>query len=120
MTGRKAQLISAQVLLKTKHGLPPADADLTAARITQLLPPADVVESVLGELVRAGFQVGTVVGLTFSLSGPRTLFERYFHLGDADTDHGSIPTQRLPGVLQRAVASVVFPPPPEFGPSNFG
>jgi hypothetical protein len=72
-----------------------------------------------------GFDVGPLVGTSFSITAPVDLFRRSFGddrpfaadeprpAGDAPLD---LPVDRLPDEAARAVRSITFSPPPDFGP----
>jgi hypothetical protein len=80
----------------------------------------------------AGFEVGALVGNNFSITGPTSLFEKFFQVQLARTHRGGLqgvrddgsaceelPTVALPAPLREQVAAVTFTPPPDFGPTAY-
>ena len=119
MTKDADPVISAQVLLKPASGVQPRDRDITAANIASLEPAADVVREVTGALARAGFDVGPVVGPTFSITAVRSVFDRFFGITGAGRKTGEITLAHVPARLRDGVAAITFPPPPDFGPRSY-
>jgi hypothetical protein len=80
----------------------------------------------------AGFSVGTQFAGSFSIAGPRELFERYFgvRLAHPDGQDSSgaapqgqaelqLPLTALPQPLRQKIKAVLFTKAPDFGPGNF-
>ncbi len=116
---KKQALLSAQVLLKPSTGVMPRDADITAANVAALSPEPHTAADIRKRLVDAGFEVGPLVGPSFSITAPPAVFKRVFKLSSPGSDLGEIPLDHLPEPVRRAVAAVTFPSPPDFGPGNF-
>ena len=106
-------------------------ATLSAMVMAVAGPPGGAQDATLRaqrSLGAAGFAVGHAVGPTFSITGDRALFERYFHVNLEPDGHGGIriagsgvyeiPTTNVPASLRPDVAIVTFTPPPAFGPGN--
>jgi len=81
----------------------------------------------------AGFDVGAVVGNSFSISAPASVFENLFKTHLRHKQEGGIvsarvqesgsfelPPQALPWSVAKNVQAVTFTPPPDFGPTRFG
>ena len=119
MTKDEDPVISAQVLLKPSSGNVPRDAVLTAANIKAIVPAPEVVAGATRELASAGFVVGTVVGLSFSITARRSLFDSFFGITAAGVEKGEIPLKAIPARLRHRVVAITFSPPPDFGPSRF-
>lgn len=119
MSKKQAPPISAQVLLKPSTGAMPRDADITAANIDALTPEPHAAEAVRTRLAAAGFELGPLVGPSFSITAPPSVFKRFFRLTSPGSDKGEISLDHLPESVRRGVAAVTFPPPPDFGPGNF-
>lgn len=119
MKRTKDPMISAQVMLKPSSGKMPPDAEITAANIERLKPAPEAVLLVRQSVERAGFEVGPIVGLTFSITARRSLFDQFFGTELTGRVPGNIPLDRLPVNVRRAVVAIVVPPPPEFGPGRF-
>jgi hypothetical protein len=82
------------------------------------------------DLLRSlGFDVGALIGTSFSISAPPWLFQRSFGqappteptVETADgashgPDHHELPVDRLPDEAAAAIEAIVFARPPDFGP----
>jgi hypothetical protein len=119
MSKKPRPQISAQVLLKPASGSMPRDADITAANIRAIAPEPKVAADVARRFKDAGFDVGPVVGATFSITGPASVFTRFFKVASPGSEPGEISLDSVPAPVRRAVAAVIFPSPPDFGPGNF-
>jgi hypothetical protein len=123
-----AAAISALVVLRT-----PETAGAAAGRAGAAGAP-DItrldVEAAQAFFRKAGFEVTDVYAISFSITGPRTVFEATF--GEAIAPEGTGPAtiatapgrlglrlDRLPEPVTRAVAAVTFSPPPAFGPTRY-
>lgn len=72
---------------------------------------------------RAGFQVGPVVGISFSIAGSVTQFEQSFGVradstGERPFAADELPLTALDPALDAHVQAVLFSRPPDFGPGN--
>jgi hypothetical protein len=79
-----------------------------------------------------GFELGTPVGNSVSITGPVHLFQSTFKTrlqpskssgikfasGKAGSDY-QLPTENIPSSLKEHVLAVTFSPPPDFGPTDF-
>jgi hypothetical protein len=119
MSKKQATLTSAQVLLKPSSGAMPRDADITAANVGALSPDPDAADAIRKRLEAAGFDAGPLVGLSFSITAPPSVFKRFFKLTSPGRVKGEIPLDHAPEAFRRGVAAVTFPSPPDFGPGNF-
>jgi hypothetical protein len=124
-------LLSAAVVLRSARGrTPDPSAAITAAGVGDHLPPAEAVESAQAFFRQAGFAVAAGFATAFSITGPRSLFERTF--GDrlrtgpvagstaATREDGALELslERLPAAVACQLAAVAFSSPPDFGPGN--
>ncbi len=116
---KKHALLSAQVLLKPSSGAMPRDADITAANMPALMPEPKTAADIRQRLAAAGFEVGPLVGPSFSITAAHEVFKRVFKLTSPGSEPGEIPLDHLPEPMRRAVVAVMFPSPPDFGPGNF-
>ena len=112
MPDPKKSLLSAQVLLVPASGQIPPDQEITAANIDKLKLGPDA-EAILGLFKKAGFSVGNLVGLSFSITAEAKVFEKFFATKKLS---GDLP---LPANLSKSVRAVTFPSPPDFGPGSF-
>ena len=112
MPDPKKSLLSAQVLLVPASGQIPPDQEITAANIGKLkLGPG--AEAIVSTFKNAGFSVGNLVGLSFSITAEAKVFEKFFATKKLS---GDLP---LPANLSKSVRAVTFPSPPDFGPGSF-
>lgn len=132
MRARAPSTLSAQVVLRPASGraLDPGQA-ITASNIREWLPSQDAVDIASRAFRDAGFDVGNVVGNSFSITGPSALFERTFDTriraergGTVKATHADrreayeLPLHALPQEARRIIDAVTFSPPPDFGPTN--
>jgi hypothetical protein len=120
-------IISAQVVLKA----PPEyrDVPATAATIASIMPPAQVISAITEEFRRRGFEIGPVVGTSFSISASPRTFEATFHTRLPRDENGrldlnpagqgyELPLAQIPHDISKNIQAVVFTPPPDFGPTG--
>ncbi len=121
--------LSAQVVLRPASGGMTGDERITSANVQRFLPSPDAVTETTGYFREAGFEVSEVVGISFSIVGSPSAFERAFGerpergvekgvdtvrtRGGTELDLG-----RIPAPVRRHLQAVTFTPPPEFGPTN--
>ncbi len=134
MTRSSEVVVSAQVVLAsaTSASVQHGDA-ITAENVQAYAPSAQAVDLIPKTFREFGFVVDAVVGNSFSVTAPTTLFESVFrtHLhveGDgvvvAESKPGAasyeLPLAALPRWTRPYIDAVTFTPPPDFGPTNFG
>ena len=68
-----------------------------------------------------GFTTSAPAGVSFSVTGPRSLFERTFHVEfDEDNQPGrDVLELPPPATIPDAVDVVTFSAPPDFGPASY-
>jgi hypothetical protein len=134
MARQQSPVISAQVVLTPASGKPaPADTPVTAATLALFAPSAATVAAAADAFRALGFEVGPMVGTSFSITAPVDTFERVFKvdLGYLRKPHAArdrsrgktageleLPASTLPETLKPLVQAVTFTPPPDFGPGN--
>ncbi|MHA7270322.1 hypothetical protein [Arthrobacter sp. HLT1-20] len=117
--GERGELV-ALVILQSPAG-PPLDSELTAAGLARHLPGSAAVAAVQTELAAAGFAVHQAVGLSFSIEGLVSDFQRYFGVTPVQSTDGGwtagggteLPLDGLPDHERALVRAVVFEPPAE-------
>lgn len=134
MPSKKEQLVSAQVGLKSASGKSfDGQTAITAENIADYSPSPDTVTAAAAGFREAGFEVGNMVGNSFSITAPKSTFEKLFKIKLQAEDRGDVklagakgasegyelPLKALPEDLSQFVAAVTFSPPPDFGPSNY-
>lgn len=126
-------IISAQVILKPRSGkVIGLDVPITSQNIREFLPSPEAVSQASQMFQEIGFEVGKPVATSFSITGPVSLFELTFQtilqmnrkkgvqaLGSSGIASYELPLHHLPPRLLQLVQSVIFTPPPDFGPSNY-
>jgi len=105
--------ISAQVVLRAK-------GPITAATLAANQPPKESVEAAKKLFRQAGFDLGPYVGISFSISGPASLFESFFRLPLDKLRSYELPLAALPREIFDVIEAVTFTPPPGFGPTGSG
>lgn len=105
--------ISAQVVLRAK-------GPITAATLSANQPQKKAVEAARELFREAGFELGPYVGISFSISGSRSLFEEYFGTRLDELRGYELPLDSLPKEVAALMEAVTFTPPPAFGPSGSG
>lgn len=125
---QEGRTLSAQVLLRPASGREVAgDTVITTETLEQYLPSPEVAERVRVRYSRAGFEVGPVVGNSFSITAPASKFEQALHTKVREAGKGAVEfaggpelsPEALPRELAEDVATVTFTPPPDFGPASY-
>ena len=118
--------LSAQVLLRPASG--GGDRPATADTVAGSLPPAASVELARSFFGSRGFEVSPAFATSFSISAPAATYQAVFGLPVRPAPGGvtvggkaadALPLDRLPAEVAAAVQEVVFPPPPDFGPTHY-
>jgi hypothetical protein len=106
---------------------------ITAENIADYSPSHTSVTAAAAGFRAAGFEVGNMVGNSFSITAPKSKFEKFFKIKLQEMDSGEVqlasapddggphelPLKALPRDLAQLVAAVTFSPPPDFGPSSY-
>jgi hypothetical protein len=120
-------LISAQVSLKPKSGTMPKPESINSENLESFLPDATRASQTRAHFESLGFEVGALVGNSFSISAAPSRFEQHFHTKilhtnqHASLEDGSLelPVSGLADEVKANVSAVSFSAPPDFGPNNF-
>ena len=134
MTTKRNQIVSAQVVLRSASGASPLGAvAVTSQNVREYLPSPSDAAHARSAFQAAGFEVGEVVGNSFSITAPASTFEEVFKAklrrdgqkgvtvrsrGAAGEEGYELPVDNLTGGLGRHVAAAIFSPPPDFGPTG--
>jgi hypothetical protein len=121
------QHLSAQVILRSP---PQAEGQpATAETVRDLLPPSSSVQLVESYFRSHGFEVSPTFATSFSITGSATVFEGTFGrrvrpgpqgvVVNGTEGTGELPLDQLPAEVADAVQAIVFPPPPDFGPTRY-
>ena len=123
------ELISAQVILlpASKKKIGP-DTRITSGTIKKLAPPPDAFHIASGIFRSIDFEIGPLVGVSFSITASFSIFENTFktefqrNLKDGIECVGGdieLPLDHLPNDVRKIVQIVTFTEPPDFGPADF-
>jgi hypothetical protein len=123
-------VVSAQVVVRPRSRERARSAGpVTSANIAEHLPSSDDVQRAQEWFRDHGFDVGAVVGTSFSIAAPPATFERTFktRLRRSKTrgvavdraDAYELPLKALPENTRKLLDAVTFTPPPAFGPTDF-
>jgi hypothetical protein len=133
MSVREAATVSAQVILIPASGqLIDCQTLISAANLSGFLPPPNALSATAAQFLAGGFEVGPLMGISFSVTGTIAAFEAFFGLGvrlagdrgyefaagDESVGH-ELSGPNLPAALRHLVQAVVFPLQPDFGPTEF-
>jgi len=125
-TPNSSETVSAQVILRPATGRSLEGVAITAATIQDYAPSRQAIVLAQQTFARAGFEVGEVIGNSFSITAPLSRFEQFFGTrlrrsrAGLRTDRGNLelPSRALPPQLSTHIEAVTFTPPPDFGPTN--
>ena len=117
--------VSAEVILKSKSGrsMIKNDIPITSKNIEEFRPSQQIIESATKYLERSGFTV-TLNGITLTIEGERSLYERIFKVRLAVDKSGATGRTNvrsdkeltIPPELSDIAEGVVFVPQPEYFP----
>jgi hypothetical protein len=108
--------LAAEVVLRPRNGPLTGREQITAATLDSFQPAAATFTRA-GDYFRSrGFAVSPGFGISFTITGPRTTFEREF--GEVASDARELPLDRLPADVATLVHAVTFTPPVDYGPFN--
>jgi len=133
MADKRSEVVSAQVVLRAADGVAPDPRSIiTSHTIDRFRPSPAAVDFARAQFQAAGFEVGPLVGNSFSIAGPKRRFETLFGARfqrsrtrgvESVTTRGArsyeLPIDRLPKPLTEVIAVVTLTPPPAFGPTRF-
>lgn len=105
--------LTAMVTLRAASGKQAGETPITARNIEEYLPSPEILETALQAFRNAGFQTGTRVGNTFSVTASQEAFERFFH-ARIDRKKSAGMQLPVPEGLRSAVEAVTFDVPREF------
>ena len=104
------------VVLRPASGASLPAGGLTSATLPAGAPEPQDAARVREHLAGRGFDLGPLVGISFSITGTRELAREVF--GDVPAV-GSVSLERLPADVRRPVLAIEAEAPPDFGPSSF-
>ncbi len=104
------------------------DTQITAENISEFAPPPDAYLIASGDFRSIGFEIGPLVGATFSITAPADTFKNMFKADLQRSVKGGIeriggdlelPLDHLPDNTRKIIQTVTFIEPPDFGPTEF-
>jgi hypothetical protein len=127
------QIISAQVLLISATGrVIDGNTPITSENIDSYRPAEEAVQLVSQYFRSHGFEVSSLVGISFTISASARHFSEFFQTSLIKDETGGIqvmtgsnaprsdlPLDSLDNTIEGSIISVTFVPPPDFGPTNF-
>jgi hypothetical protein len=124
-------LLAAEVVLRSAGGrLEGPRTPISSDNLGDQRPPFDTVAAATEFFRRQGFSVGEPGGISFTVAGPKSLFERVFgstltvteerNMTTTATADGALelPLDRIPAEVAEPIEAVTFTPPPDYGPTN--
>jgi hypothetical protein len=133
MSLEKEQVVSAQVVLRSASGkVIDSETTITSENIQDFAPSPETVAKASQAFAALGFDVGEMVGISFSISATVGTFEQVFKTTLRQDEQGGIEAVQadgsgsyellldaLPDSLTNLVVAVTFTPLPDFGPPEF-
>lgn len=123
------EIISALILLLPASGISLEGHDqITSETIEAFSPPPDAYISVSEFFKSMDFEVGPLVGLSFSITAPSSAFKSLFKTELVKSPEGGIQSREggpeiepdsLPSNIRRLIQTITFDEPPDFGPKEF-
>jgi hypothetical protein len=111
---------AALVVLRPAGGGELGARTITAETVEQDRPAPESVAQARQAFADAGFTVGPVVGLSFSIEGPRDLMERTFpDFREREGTGTPLSLERQPPEVANHIEAVVSEAPPAFGPTDY-
>lgn len=133
-TDSQSFLASAQVILQSASGRAiRGDTAITSENIAEFVPAPEAVARCQSAFRSAGFEIGNMVGVSFSITGTVDTFESYFQIRLRPADSGGfeavdsngeasreLPLGALPPALGTLIVAVTFESPAELHGSPTG
>ena len=112
-------LISAQVILRPRGKDSSRGLTITSANIAELAPDAGTAQTIARHFRENGFQLGDIVGTSFSITAPASAFERMFGTRMDKRRELTLPLKSIDPKVAGEIEEVTFTPPPDFGPKSY-
>lgn len=111
--------VGALVVLRPAGGGDVTTRAITAQNVNESAPDRETAEGARRMFAQAGFQVGPLVGIAFSIEGPRELMTSFFDdFVEREGTGAELSLERLPRDAAAVIQAVVSEAPPDFGPGN--
>lgn len=129
----KNNTITAQVILFSKdHRIINGKTIITSDTIITFLPDEKTISEFLMIFRKNGFEVGEVIGISFSITGSQDTFEKFLGMqvmveedgscvfvSNENSRYSELKNELLPEVIREGVQSIAFTRPPDFGPKDW-
>ncbi len=122
--------VAAEVILRPPGGRLSGHEPITSGNIAAYLPEPTAVAVATGFFRDQGFESSDPRGISFTISGPKSVFEQTFgarlkvscHDGatSVTSEAGTLelPLDRIPAKVKDVIEAVTFTPPPDYGPTK--
>lgn len=122
--------LAAEVIFRPPGGRLSDRDRITSANVASYLPEPAAVAVAAGFFRARRFEVSEPRGISFTISGPRSVFERTFgerltvlHRNEATSATGEadlleLPLDQIPPAVRDVIEVVTFTPPPDYGPTK--
>jgi hypothetical protein len=126
----KDPVVSAEVVFAPASGASLENAVITAENVKSFAPAPDAVDAAKRYFTQAGFQTSGLNGISFTISGPRSVFEHAFATkigpdakgaakkGQSQQGGGELPLTQLPAPVRRGIKAITFSRPLDYGPGG--
>ena len=111
----ESERVGAIVLMRPAAG--PSDVPVTARTLAEHTPDPNAVERARRWFTQAGFDVGPLVGTSFSIVASADRMSSVFPDFSAGTER-ELGLDRLPAEVAESLQAVATESPPDFGPGN--
>jgi len=122
--------LAAEVIMRPPGGRLSGGDRITSANVAAYLPEPAAVAVVTGFFRDRGFGTTEPRGISFTITGPQSVFERAFGtrltvtrrdgVTSASDEAGplELPLDQLPAEVKDVIEAVTFTPPPDYGPTK--
>lgn len=111
--------VAALVVMRPAGGGDVTTRAIAADNIGAAVPAREEAARARRFFSESGFQVGPLVGVSFSIEGPRELMEAWFQdFADREGTDAELSLDRLPPEVAGGVRAVATQAPPDFGPTS--
>lgn len=122
--------LAAEVIFRPPGGRLSDRDRITSANVAAYLPEPAAVAVAADFFRDRRFEVSEPRGISFTISGPRSVFERTFgerltvlHRNEAtratgEADPLELPLDQIPPAVRDVIEAVTFTPPPDYGPTK--
>ena len=126
-------VLSAQVIMRSASGRTiDGRISITSDNLAEILPDPSAAAAAMEIFRSRDFVVGPIVGISFSITSTKEVFEEFFRSTVQEGEDGAfefasagvvigheLPPEMIPNEIRKYVQTIVFPPPPDFGPKKF-